>query len=43
MLTVGHFAQIRQARRDGLTIRQIAQQFGHSTQTIYKALAEPQP
>jgi transposase len=43
MLTVDHFAQIREARRDGLTIRQIAQQFGHSTKTIYKALAEPQP
>jgi transposase len=43
MLTVEHFAQIRQARRDGLTIRQIAEQFGHSTKTILKALAEPQP
>jgi transposase len=43
MLTVNHFAQIRQARRDGLTIRQIAQQFGHSTKTVLKALAQPEP
>jgi transposase len=43
MLTVEHFAQIRQARRDGLTIRQIAEQLGHSPKTILKALAEPQP
>jgi transposase len=43
MLTVNHFAQIRQARRDGLTIRQIAEQFGHSTKTVLKALAQPEP
>jgi transposase len=43
MLTVNHFAQIRQARRDGLTIRQIADQLGHSTKTILKALAQPEP
>src|SRR3984957_4350113 len=43
MLTVDHFAQIRQARRDGLTIRQIAQQFHHSTKTVLKALAHPEP
>lgn len=43
MLTVDDFAQIRQARRDGLTIRAIARQFGHSTKTVLKALADPQP
>jgi hypothetical protein len=43
MLTVDHYAKIRQARRDGLTIRQIAEQLGHSTKTIIKALAEPEP
>src|SRR5262249_30590277 len=40
MLTVEHFAQIRPARRDGLPIRQIAEQFGHSTKTVLKALAQ---
>jgi transposase len=43
MLTVDDFATIRQARRDGLTIRQLAEQFGHSTRTILKVLAEPEP
>jgi transposase len=43
MLTVDHFARIRQARRDGLTIRQIADQFGHSSKTIVKALEESEP
>jgi transposase len=43
MLTVDDFAQIRQARRDGLTIRAIARRFGHSTKTVLKALANPQP
>jgi hypothetical protein len=43
MLTVDHFARIRQARRDGLTIRQLAEQFGHSTKTVLKALAEAEP
>jgi transposase len=45
MLTVDDFAQIRQARRDGLSIRQLAKQFRHSTKTIIKVLgqAEPKP
>ncbi len=43
MLTVDSVAQIRQARRDGMTIRAIARQFGHSTKTVLKALADPQP
>jgi transposase len=45
MLTVDDFAQIRQARRDGLSIRQLAKQFRHSNRTIIKVLgqAEPKP
>ena len=43
MLTVDHYAKIRQARRDGLTIREIAERLGHSTKTVVKALAEPEP
>lgn len=43
MLTVDHYARIRQAHRDGLTIREIADQFGHSTKTVVKALGQPEP
>src|SRR5262249_37842230 len=43
MLTVDQYAHIRQLRRDGLTIRQIADQLGHSPKTILKALANPEP
>jgi transposase len=43
MLTVHHYARIRQLRRDGLTIRQIADQLNHSPKTILKALANPEP
>lgn len=43
MLTVHHFAHIRQLRRDGLTIRQIADQLNRSPKTILKALAHPEP
>ena len=43
MLTVDQFARIRQLRRDGLTIRQIADQLQHSPKTILKALAHPEP
>src|SRR5215831_814903 len=43
MLTVDHYARIRQLRRDGLTIRQIADQLQHSPKTILKALAHPEP
>lgn len=43
MLTVDQYARIRQLRRDGLTIRQIADQLGHSPKTILKALAHPEP
>jgi hypothetical protein len=41
MLTVDQFARIRQLRRDGLTIRQIADQLHHSAKTILKALDNP--
>ncbi len=41
MLTVNHYAHIRQLHRDGLTIRQIAQQLHHSPKTILKALQNP--
>jgi len=43
MLTVDRFARIRQLHRDGLTLRQIARQLGHSPKTILKALAQPEP
>ena len=43
MLTVDQFALIRQLRRDGLTIRQIADQLHHSPKTILKALENPEP
>jgi transposase len=43
MLTVDHYARIRQSRRDGLTIRAIADQLHHSPKTILKALAHPEP
>ena len=43
MLTVDHFARIRQRRRDGLTVRQIAAELGHSPKTVLKALADPEP
>jgi transposase len=43
MLTVDDFAQVRQARRDGASIRALAKRFRHSPTTILKALADPQP
>ena len=43
MLTVDRFARIRQLHRDGLTLRQIARQLGHSPKTILKALNHPEP
>lgn len=43
MLTVDHYARIRQLRRDGLSIRQIAEQLNHSPKTVLKALAHPEP
>lgn len=43
MLTVEHYARIRQLHRDGLTIREIAEQLHHSPKTILKALQNPDP
>ena len=43
MLTVDHYARIRQLHRDGLTIREIADQLHHSPKTILKALKNPEP
>jgi transposase len=43
MLTVDHFARIRQLRRDGWTLRQIARELKHSPKTILKAIANPEP
>jgi transposase len=45
VLTVDDYGAIRRARRDGMSIRQIARQFGHSRTTVRHALqhAEPHP
>lgn len=43
MRTVDDFAALRRAHRDGLSIRQIAKQFGVSRNTVRKALAYPEP
>jgi transposase len=45
VVTVDDYGAIRRARRDGMTIRQIARQFGHSRKTVRHALlhADPHP
>jgi transposase len=45
VVTVDDYGAIRRARRDGMTIREIARQFRHSRKTIRHALthAEPHP
>ncbi|MBM3982628.1 MAG: hypothetical protein FJ304_20625 [Planctomycetes bacterium] len=43
MLTVDDYTQIREARRDGASVRELAQRFRHSHRTVLKALADPQP
>jgi transposase len=43
MRTVDDFAAIRQAHRDGLSMRQIAKQLGVGRKTVRKALNHPQP
>ena len=45
MVTVDDYGAIRRARRDGMSIRQIARQFGHSRRTVRHALthADPHP
>jgi len=43
MLTVEDYGKIRRAHRDGMTIRAIARQFGHSRRKIREVLKEPEP
>jgi transposase len=43
MLTVEQYARIRQLRRDGRTIRQIAEELNHSSKTILKSRADLEP
>jgi transposase len=45
VLTVDDYGAIRRARRDGMSIRRIARQFGHSRSSVRNALkqAEPDP
>jgi transposase len=43
MRTVDDYAQIRQLRREHLSIRQIARRLGVGRDTVRKALANPQP
>ena len=43
MLTVNHYARIRQLHREGYSLRHIARQLGHSPKTILKALNHPEP
>jgi transposase len=43
MLKVEHYARIRLAHRDGMSIRQIARTFGHSRQKIRQVLDESAP
>jgi len=43
MLTVDDYAKIRLARRDGMSIREIARAFGHSRRKVREVLANAQP
>jgi transposase len=45
VLTVDDYGAIRRARRDGMSIRQISRQFGHTRKTVRHVLnhAEPRP
>lgn len=43
MLTVDDYTQIREARRDGASIRELARRFRHSSKTILKVLGNAQP
>lgn len=43
MLKVEHYARIRLAHRDGMSIRQIARTFGHFRQKIRQVLNDPAP
>jgi transposase len=43
MLTVDHYAKIRLAHRDGMSIRELARTFHHSRSKVRQILQEPQP
>jgi transposase len=43
VVTVDDYGAIRRARRDGMSIHQIARQFGHSRTTVRHALGHPDP
>jgi transposase len=43
VVTVDDYGAIRRARRDGMSIRQIARHFGHSRKTVRHALAHAAP
>ncbi len=43
MLTVDDYGAIRRARRDGMTIREIARTFHHSRPKIRRVLGQPEP
>ena len=43
MLRVEEYARIRRARRDGMSIREIARQFGHSRRKIREVVKNPEP
>ncbi len=43
MLTVDDYAKIRLARRDGMSIRELANTFHHSRYKIREILKEAQP
>ena len=43
MLSVDKYARIRQAHRDGMSIRAIARTFHHSRRKVREVLANPEP
>ena len=43
MLTVDDYGAIRRAHRDGLSIRQISRQFGHTRKTVRHVLSHAEP
>ena len=43
MLTVDDYAEIRRAKRDGLSVRAIARQFKRSRRKVREVLANPEP
>ena len=43
MLRVDHYAEIRSAKRDGLSIRAIARMLHHSRRKVRAVLMHPEP